>query len=467
MAGSERGKSVWERKIGRRQAIGLGLGVAGIAAVGFPFRKTLYQKGFEKVVETLEDQLIQEQALALQEAQKPWEQIVIDNKDRLGDLSLGFSFSPQRYLGIDDLSPTLFDDPDLDKKGSLEQQLQDAADKFRFGIRTMGIKKMRYALSWDSTPIDLDGKPDLRLHEPFLRIMQEEGVHVMLNVGIKTFGSPEQHIPQDFPKEHIPSAGSVITPEMPIAQAFLGHLRQILPAVKDKGFVISGLQIENEARVKAGLYEFTLSRELVVEEAKIGLGFFPDADMLINTIEVPDPGSLFKSRKTEETLDLLRAIKPLMGKGRLILGQDVYHFPGSFAPPPVKGQHLDTVFVGKYSDKDLYKKALAEFDVEITEMQTEPWFPSGDAYDRDAFALPGNDDTELKYLLLRCLEVTNPYQDPNKRSVIRLWGLEYLLHKFDAPGSFTDKHREIFHIIAAINNVDPQIVDKSIALATS
>jgi hypothetical protein len=131
--------------------------------------------------------------------------------------------------------------------------------------------------------------------------------------------------------------------------------------------------------------------------------------------------------------------------GKLVSGFDFhYRTPNRDSYPIVR--HFDQISyarpgIGGTND-NIIDSREAGYRIEVTEGQMEPY---------GHFEQPGNDSTDLRYMLQRCIDHV---LDPDAPALVRVWGVEELVKKMRA-GELTDEHRRIIELLQTVNDRGP------------
>jgi len=178
---------------------------------------------------------------------------------------------------------------------------------------------------------------------------------------------------------------------------------------------------------------------LLIEEA---IKTFPDARILVNS------AGFFNLNEISSDFKDLIAKDPQL-KNNLILGVDYYPIDVGSVDVPVIGKvdpenipifgKVDPIFyaeiLGNRFQNAIKDSREVGYQIEVTELQAEPW--DGNP------TLPGDPSQDFKYATIRAAE---RILDPNaKNSVIRVWGIEYLIKN---P---TAENKAILEILKEIN----------------
>ncbi len=307
-------------------------------------------------------------------------------------------------------------------------------------VKQLLITDIRLGIRWNRA-VDKKGNADLSYYKPFLDYCIKNKVRICLNVGpIKTFGWPEEHIPQIvLENTPLPAKGAVIMPEDYIAQKayeYLGSLLSALTAMYSKkelsSFVI--LQPENEPFFPFGSQKWRMSEAYLLEIIKRIYHFFPETSILLNSAE---------TRNITQISKIFQKLKKEDKKRKLLCGIDYYYnFPRGIHLPGIGP--LDYITFSNallYKSHALNKRRARKlgFEIEVTEAQFERW--------GNQIFSPGNSAHEFKYLVARCVE---QIIDPQKGGVIRLWGAERLGKRIIEHNLEKD-HTEIIELIQSIN----------------
>lgn len=351
------------------------------------------------------------------------------NKHAFSNVELGCSFAPEQF----GLSLKTIDDDTTSAK--LDYSLQ----ALNYAVKDLGIKKIRLGIRWNNS-VNQNGNLDFRLYEPFFNYCLENNVDICLNTGIKVLRWPEDHIPDLLTKD-IPAKHSVIYPQSNLAQESLNHTYDLFNYLQ-QGYgnrdieKITTIQPENEPFDGFGKHDLKMDPEYLKEFINLCLTYFPNSNILINSINP----SVFD--RISRTFSSINKNDPQI-KGELISGYDYYPNHPKYPVIPIVGT-VDAISLSKIQNGDLYTKQIKEsikqgVKIEITEGQAEPW---------GNIKQPGNSAKAFRFMVQRS---TNHVLSPREKSVIRIWGIEYLAN-IALSGHATKEHEQIFDLIQNINH---------------
>ncbi len=346
-----------------------------------------------------------------------------ENKDKLRNLEIGGSFSPEQAFYI----------------SNGENEKDNSQELLRIIVKELNIKDLRLGIRWSETMFKR-GKVEISSYKPYIDYCLENGVNLCLNVGpIKTFRWPEQHIPY-FLKDILPPNGATITPNMEIAKEATDYLDLLLyhltaeyrTDLQNKTPII---QVENESSVPYGEYGWTMRKDYLQQVTNIAKQHFPNSKFLFNT-------GLFMVEPISNLLNQLNAynIKTIYGLDYYFNIDDHTNSKNWIIQLPFIN-HLDLLTLSKIFGQPLWPDNVHPSNMEITEGQFEGWGRYQD---------PGNSVKEFRYLLLRCMDdIFNA--DTKYHRLIRLWGLEAFAQKI-FKNRLSDDHKNIIELIQAINH---------------
>lgn len=256
-----------------------------------------------------------------------------------------------------------------------------------------------------------DGTVDTKQIEPFLELAIKYGVTSWINVGpIKYFRWPEDSKQPVtlFRKGGIkkPPHGTEITLNSPFGQRAMEyyiHELQALRKIVPPGYPVN-IQLDNEPHHPFGDNQWTISKDLLIQEALYANAYFPKSKFLLNSAGRNDAFFLI------DTFETLMQQHPEF-IGRCVLGLDFYSFYD-------KGRYLYT-----YDKQDSHDKnpSYAEvkqhakdkgIEIQISELQAEAW---GQPQLLRAQSLKFN----MEWCVENMVDIDNPY-------VVSLWGAELL-----------------------------------------
>lgn len=360
-----------------------------------------------------------------------------EHKQRLSNLRLGCSFSPEEF-GITPQSIGI----------EVAADYENAFRAIDVLVDDLGIKDIRFGIRW-ANAVKRDPKTgvesfDFSFYKPFVDRFVEKGANVCLNIGpLKTFRSPEEHPPVgELQNASYVSRGQRITPEMKIAKDGVLQLIEQLQYVKDQyPGKITEFQPDNEPEQSTGQYGWLMGENYMTSNINYIHSQFPDASILINASDpdnVDNISTMFKKliRKDPEM------------RGKLTLGYDYYYKKPKLSDKPVIG-YLDPITRARMKGNESLRRNREDakkygYNIEVTEGQAEKW---------GQYVSPGNNSHEFNFMILRCM---NEVLDMGRLSLLRIWGAEGLAMKI-ISGSLTDDHRQIISLIKKINPQKPKL----------
>lgn len=256
-------------------------------------------------------------------------------------------------------------------------------------------------------------------------MLLQQNMPICLNIGpIKTMRWPEHHVPQAVLDRlsSIPPTGSEITPESELAkhaQDYLYHVLYLLKKEYGKKLETMTWQPDNEPFDQAGITNWRMNERLVAQEIEAIESVFPGVGYLINSAVVPGYTSTPSLIHTMAFVEHLISTSPQF-QDRLTIGADYYYHHPYSQRFPFSHTIADTNTVVQMQYPDIFDTLRTHaqqygYRTEITELQCEPWGSD--------FPLPGNSVHGLQFALFRSLD----YLDNQKKSLIRIWGVEQLL----------------------------------------
>lgn len=348
------------------------------------------------------------------------------NKDKLSKVRLGCSFAPEQF----GLSLVTLDE---DRRNG---KLDNALSALKFAVKDLGIKKVRLGIRWNNS-VNENSELDFRLYEPFLDYCVKNDVDICINIGIKVFRWPEDHLPDGLTaKKH-----ATVYLQSDLAKKSLDHTNNLFNFLNqkygDEGIArITTIQPENEPFDGFGKSGLKIDPYYLKKIINLCLSYFPNSNLLVNS---SNPLNL---SLISEILRSVAKDNP-QAKEKLISGYDYYPYHPAFPILPGLGR-IDPISVSKIVDGDKYIKQKDEarkhgFKIEITEGQAEPW---------EDIQLPGNSAKAFRFMIQRPI---NHVLDTAKESAISIWGIEHLAN-IALSGQANDEHEEIFDLIQKINH---------------
>jgi hypothetical protein len=313
---------------------------------------------------------------------------------------------------------------------------QKAMDDLKTIVETEKVKNLRVCLQMKNT-IDNNGNFTSKFIEPELKyLFNQENMKLTINIGIKTFGFPEQNVKKNIEtdlKQIINRDGIVKAEDFSGRQA-LQNETDILHYLqsnftKEQLANVSTIQFNNESNKKFGLFAVKISNELNIAMTDNLMNNFPQFS---NKTFLYNIGS---SDEIPETIDLFKKLKNRYPDISLRLGINYYPFDTGDTKIPLLGKvdsqnlpvlgHVDQIFYDKI-DKNLFQYAKETqskigFDIEITELQAEPW---------KGKHLPGNKLNNFNYAAKRALTLFPEKMNLKNENI---WGWKYLLENKNDP----------------------------------
>lgn len=409
-----------------------GVGLAAVSMYGVAKLNGLFELGYAPL----------EQQETWRQAGVSNERFINGNRERLGRVSIGCSFSPE-HLGylyyIDEQAYHVDEEKSL---GALDVV-----------ISAMGVKDVRLGVRWSRT-VDAAGEFDPqrfdREYKPYLDYCIKKGANVCLNVGpIKTFRYPEEHVPLAVLArlDQAPAKGGLILADAEIAAGqalpYLDSLLAYVASLYSRSQLarITIVQPENEPFNSAGVFSWVMSEHYLTNVVDVIRKYFPHSSILLNSAGAQD------LRKITDLFTQLVRRDPAF-RDNLLSGIDYYYKNPAYKEPPVLGKlfdWVDPITLTRLKGRDAFEEHRRDahrvgFKVEVTEAQAEPW---------GSLISPGNSAQGFRFVLLRCMD---HILDPAAESVVRVWGVELLVKRM-FEGSLTREHKEIIELITTINSL--------------
>ena len=350
---------------------------------------------------------------------------VEENKQRLKGLSFGFSFSPEELYG---LSPANY------KTQEKEKLADESLDAIKFMHEDLGINEVRLGVRWKNA-VDENGNFDFDFYKTYFDYCLKNGISVCLNLGIKVFRWPEDHVPQKY-LEGSPKEKSIITMKDRIASESLEFSDKLLDHL-NKNYTqaelsnIAEIQPENEAFNSFGKHGWIMGKDYLTTFVQHIESALPGRKILFNSSEFGDLNNIY---------DLFGILSNFVDKDRLITGIDYYPFCPANSIEPVAYSELMSFLPGEKTLDDFRNNGYGT--PELTEIQAEPW---------QNFPFPKDNATCLRYITKRGF---NDILNPDENGKLRYWGFEYLMHadkKISAPVF------DFFKKVKAIKEINPGI----------
>ncbi len=355
-------------------------------------------------------------------------EFLAQHADRLSRLELGGSFAPEQWSTSD--------------RGQ-----RAALDGLNIAIEELNLRKLRLGFRWNAVQ-HRDGDIDLDRYSPFLERCLYD-TEICLNVGpVRVFRWPEEHVPWHVLHHvELPPNGASTD-----ARLAAGRRRILLPredartrspaATATTWTAVRMLQVENEPFYPLGDHAWGFTPDYLETAAHIADDALPGRTLLVTS------AGRLNLDSVRDVLDDLQAPPQKRFAGRLASGFDFhYRTPLRDSIPVVR--YFDQISFGRplspTTDDNLTDSRNLGYSIEVTEGQMEPY---------EQFTQPGNSVRDLRYMLLRCMDHV---LDPDRPSLLRIWGVEGLVQKMQR-GRLTDEHRQIIELIQAINDrSEPQV----------
>jgi hypothetical protein len=372
-------------------------------------------------------------ALTLREQRQTWaeaaegnQSFLARNATRLDSFEIGGSFAPEQW-------------------GFGRGSRREAMAGLQTAIEDLQLRQMRLGLRWSRVET-ADGRIDLSAYRPMLDYCLGNGVDVCLNPGpIRTFRWPEDHVPDHVlaSLSDVPAKGATIHADSELALRSLDYVERLMDTLKQEYSAadlsaIRILQVENEPLYQMGDHDWLLSEGHLERVAHRLHAALPEADIMVTTA-----GRLNMKQIRDILFDLQQSDESYRGK--VISGFDFhYRTPTRDSYPVIR--HFDQISyarpgIGGTNDNILDSRE-AGYRIEVTEGQMEPF---------SYFDQPGNNATDLRYMLQRCIDHV---LDPQAPALVRVWGVEELVKKM-AAGELTDEHRQIIELLQTVNDRGP------------
>lgn len=345
-------------------------------------------------------------------------------------VTIGCSFAP-------DLVEQMYQ---LENNGAIATAEQKLA-VLKVLIHDFGMYDIRLGVKWDKA-VGSQGNFDFSYYKPYLDYCLSQQVNVCLNIGpIKTFGWPEEYIPEEIIKKCNLAPNTRIHNNSAIAHEAYSYLEKLLTYLNDsytekqlQHLVI--IQPENEPFNVFGKRQFRLSPEYVSEVVKRVHRVFPDKKILLSSSETKDTPSIIKVIKE---LEKNEGILP----STFICGINYYYNLPHFIHLPKIGP-IDYITYSNTIQRNtnfmnIRTAQKMGYGIEVTEAQFEQWGRT--------HLSPGNSFHEAKYLLARCATTILPHSG----GVIRLWGFERYAKK-KIEDTLIHDHKENLRLIQMINS---------------
>lgn len=296
-------------------------------------------------------------------------------------------------------------------------------------IKLLKIQDIRLGFRWNRC-VSRSGKVDISYYQPYLDYCISHKIRICLNVGpIKTFGWPEEHIPEYIVKKSHIKLSEIEKISYEYIDELLSLLREKYSIAERK--YISLIQPENEPFYPFGKYKFLLSSQYVSKIIAKCYERFPHSQILLNASEIG---------RTTQIISIMSDMENIPFR----IGVNYYHnVPGM--PKVWKVGPVDSLTIaeltGKYNKSSFHKMLeMKNISFEVTEAQFEQW-------GRQILS-PGNSLHEFEYVLLRCIY---SLLNTHKGGIIRLWGTERLGYIIHTQKMHQD-HKDIVKIIQNINS---------------
>jgi len=313
------------------------------------------------------------------------------------NIDIGASFSPEEF-GLNQAN----------YKSEEGQRTQNAAlNMLRFIQEDLGINDVRLGVRWTNI-VDENGNFDFGMYKPFFDYCLKNGMNVTLNVGIKVFRWPEEHIPTRI-IENMPKAGSVISSTDEIAKTYLIWGEKLFNFLrsnysKEELEQIKTIQPENESYNSFGKLKLTMSDDYLVELTALARNYFQESDILLTSSEFFNLGQIY---------NLFEILSSFVDKNKLKIGINDYPFLAGNLTDPIEDYNLKTAILGGITIRDFKKQG---YQIEVSEAEAEPWLDEPMPDPLSAF----------KIVTLRA---TDNIFNPKQKSVLRLWGIKYVYNQ--------------------------------------
>jgi hypothetical protein len=295
----------------------------------------------------------------------------------------------------------------------------------------MNIKNIRFGIRWNKV-CHKENEFDFSYYHPWIEELNKRKMKICLNIGpIKTFRYPEDHVPSFVLKKlakNLPNKNEFITENSLIAKEGMKYLTRLLKYLKKtyEEDTFDVFQPENEPTTTFGTHEWKMSREYLNQIIDLIHKYYPDKGIMINSHVTPDNSDPLMTtfEKTNEFVLKLREKYP---QKKLIVGFNYYiqHPEAELIPNFLYKEkevdnfekQMDTYAVlkkikgEKFIKDSLNKLKEKNIDIEISELQLEPW---------GKYTAPGNDVYLFHQVMLRAGKLVD-------RGVMRIWGVEHLM----------------------------------------
>ncbi|OIP57418.1 MAG: hypothetical protein COX79_00355 [Candidatus Levybacteria bacterium CG_4_10_14_0_2_um_filter_36_16] len=361
------------------------------------------------------------------------EKFLTENRNKLKNLKLGCSFSPEEFgINPQNIGP--------DKISEYENVFK-ALDVI---IDDLGITDIRFGIRW-SNAVDSKGNFNFSFYKPFVDHCLEKGANICLNIGpLKTFRYPEEHPPQSVLQNvsSVPSRGQRITPDMDIAKEGVLQMMEQLEYVKNNyDGKIGAFQSDNEPNQSSGQFGWVMGSNYMISNIELIHAAFPNSQILVNAANPDNIGKI-------ATMFKKIIISGQIETDKLIFGYDYYYKKPKLSDDPII-RWIDPITRARLAGNEDLKKNRQDakkygYKIEVTEGQAEAWKP---------YFSPGSSAREFRFMLLRCM---NEVLDMSKQSLLRIWGAENVALNI-INGDLTDDHNNIIELIKKINPQKPKL----------
>ncbi len=377
----------------------LSAGLAGTAS--FSPEGVNMQNKFSRVFDVFLDQPDE-----WKEAELSNEAFVERNGEKLKNMDISFSFSPEQLYG---LSASNY------KTEEGKRLTEKSVEALKFIHKELGADEVRLGVRWDNA-VDENGNFDFGFYKPYFDYCIQNGLNICLNIGIKVFRWPEDHVPPMY-KDIMPADKSVIGMESPLSAAYLkfadSMMHHLISSYSKRELeTITKIQPENEAFHSFGQHGWTMGNDYLTTLVEHIDKFLPGRKILFNSSEYTN---------LPQISELFKILSDFIDKKRLVPAINYYPFcyPGPDSP---SFYQLLSLIPGNVTLGTLRDRGYAP--LEMSEIQAEQWLNR---------PLPRDWATSIKYITLRSI---NDILANQQSSVLSYWGIESLLQadpKLSAP----------------------------------
>ncbi|GIW57492.1 MAG: hypothetical protein KatS3mg083_437 [Candidatus Dojkabacteria bacterium] len=321
-------------------------------------------------------------------------------------------------------------------------------DILDFLHRELQLQNVRIGIRWNKV---CNGDViDLSYYSDLIRYCIENNVKVHLNIGpIKVFRWPEIHVPDELVQKvgnrlkifEIPNRGFIFEK----SKLYLIRLFEVFyKTFGDRFFdIVESVQNDNEVFNPFGrrwIPSIDFEKDIITLTSE----YFPNSRIFISMSGGPQFYTVFRP-EFKKIVRLLEDIKRIKPDAKFILGLNYYYKIEGY--PELPNVFIDNFFLSKLVyGHNIFKKILElkekfDLDIEISELQFEPW---------GSKTTPGSSLHEFLYALLRVFQDLHISQW-NKICNIRLWGTElFALRLLTSP---TKEILDIKNLIIHINTM--------------